>query len=174
LTATEFGAYLGLEKGISMNVDRFVKSLPLLLAALVLASASATAGDLAVDLEKYRGKVVVLDFWASWCVPCRRSFPWLNEMNEKYGPNGLVILGVNMDADQADAESFLKEYPVDFRIIRDPDGELARQYEVIAMPSSYVIDRNGQIAARHLGFKVAKLQEYEDTLKRVLDAGGSN
>lgn len=159
-----------------MNVDRFVKSLPVLLAVLVLAigSASATAGNLAVDLDKYRGKVVVLDFWASWCVPCRRSFPWLNEMNEKYGPTGLVILGVNMDADQADAQSFLEEYPVDFRIIRDPDGELARQYDVIAMPSSYVIDRNGQIAARHLGFKVARLQEYEDTLKRVLDASGSN
>jgi cytochrome c biogenesis protein CcmG/thiol:disulfide interchange protein DsbE len=176
LTTIEFGIYLIFEKGISMNVDRIVKSLSLLLAALVLASvsASATADNLAVDLDKYRGKVVVLDFWASWCVPCRRSFPWLNEMQDKYGQKGLVVLGVNMDADQADAELFLKEYPVDFSIVRDPDGELAKQYEVIAMPSSYVIDRDGQIAARHLGFKVAKLQEYEDTLKRVLDAGGSD
>jgi cytochrome c biogenesis protein CcmG/thiol:disulfide interchange protein DsbE len=176
LTTIEFGIYLIFEKGISMNVGRVVKSLPLLLASLVLAivAAPAAADNLAVDLEKYRGKVVVLDFWASWCVPCRRSFPWLNEMHDRYGSKGLVILGVNLDADQADAELFLKEYPVDFRIVRDPEGELARLYEVIAMPSSYVIDRNGQIAARHLGFKIARLQEYEDTLKRVLDAGESH
>jgi cytochrome c biogenesis protein CcmG/thiol:disulfide interchange protein DsbE len=176
LSTIEFGIYLTFEKGISMNVDRVVRSLPLLLAILVLAfpSASATADNLAVDLDKYRGKVVVLDFWASWCVPCRRSFPWLNEMHDKYGQEGLVILGVNMDADQADAELFLKEYPVDFSIVRDPEGELAKQYEVIAMPSSYVIDRDGKIVARHLGFKVARLQEYEDTLKRVLEAGGSD
>jgi cytochrome c biogenesis protein CcmG/thiol:disulfide interchange protein DsbE len=176
LTTIEFGIVLIFEKGISMNIDRVVRSLLLLLAVLVVAfpSASATADNLAVDLDKYRGKVVVLDFWASWCVPCRRSFPWLNEMHDKYGQEGLVILGVNMDADQAAAELFLKEYPADFRIVRDPEGELAKLYEVIAMPSSYVIDRDGKIVARHLGFKVAKLQEYEDTLKRVLEAGGSD
>jgi cytochrome c biogenesis protein CcmG/thiol:disulfide interchange protein DsbE len=66
----------------------------------------------------------------------------------------------------------LKEYPVDFSIVRDQEGELAKLYDVIAMPSSYVIDRDGNIVARHLGFKVAKLQEYEDTLKRVLEASG--
>jgi len=113
--------------------------------------------------------VVVVDFWASWCVPCRRSFPWLDEMQSKYGEQGLVVIGVNMDADPSEAESFLKEFPVHFRIVRDADGTIARGYDVIAMPSSYVIDRSGNIVARHLGFKTARLHEYEATLLAVLN-----
>lgn len=150
-----------------------VKSLPALVAALLLASPSASANDTIIDLDDYRGKVVVVDFWASWCVPCRRSFPWLDEMQSKYGEQGLIVIGVNMDADPSEAESFLQEFPVHFRIVRDADGTLARRYDVIAMPSSYVIDRSGNIAARHLGFKTARLHEYEATLLAVLNDTGS-
>lgn len=149
------------------------KTLPALLAAVLLAIGPALAGETVIDLDQYEGKVVVVDFWASWCVPCRRSFPWLDEMQNKYRQQGLVVIGVNMDADPAAAESFLKEFPVSFRIVRDAGGVLARQYDVIAMPSSYVIDRNGNIAARHLGFKTAKLHEYEATLLAVLNENGS-
>lgn len=149
------------------------KTLPALLAAVLLAIGPALAGETVIDLDQYEGKVVVVDFWASWCVPCRRSFPWLDEMQNKYRQQGLVVIGVNMDADPAAAESFLKEFPVSFRIVRDADGTLARQYDVISMPSSYVIDRNGNIAARHLGFKTAKLHEYEATLLAVLNENGS-
>ena len=149
------------------------KPLPALLAAVLLAIAPALAGETVIDLDQYEGKVVVVDFWASWCVPCRRSFPWLDEMQNKYLQQGLVVIGVNMDADAAAAESFLKEFPVSFDIVRDADGALARQYDVIAMPSSYVIDRNGNIAARHLGFKTARLQEYEATLLKVLNKSES-
>lgn len=126
-------------------------------------SSNTTAGP-AFDLTDFRGKVVVLDFWASWCVPCRRSFPWMNSMQEKYGNEGLVFVGVNMDADPADAKAFLQEYPARFRIIDDPGGELAREYDVIAMPSSYVFDRNGELVARHLGFKVKRQADYESIL----------
>ena len=154
-----------------------VKSLPALAAALaaalVLAIPSASAGDTIIGLDDYQGKVVVVDFWASWCVPCRRSFPWLDEMQSKYGEQGLVVIGVNMDADPSEAESFLQEFPVRFRIVRDADGTLARSYDVIAMPSSYVIDRSGNIATRHLGFKTARLHEYEATLLAVLNDTGS-
>jgi len=154
-----------------------VKSLPALAAALaaalVLAIPSASAGDTIIDLDDYQGKVVVVDFWASWCVPCRRSFPWLDEMQSKYGEQGLVVIGVNMDADSSEAEAFLKEFPVRFRIVRDADGTIARRYDVIAMPSSYVLDRSGNIAARHLGFKTARLHEYEATLLAVLNDTGS-
>jgi cytochrome c biogenesis protein CcmG, thiol:disulfide interchange protein DsbE len=129
-----------------------------------------------LELESYRGKVVVVDFWASWCVPCRRSFPWLDEMQHKYGDEGLVVIGVNEDDAAGDAEDFLRDYPVSFRIVRDREGALARQFDLLAMPSSYVLDRNGEIAARHLGFKSARQEEYEETLRRLLRpavAGGN-
>ena len=155
------------------SINRLVKSLPALVAASLLAISPASAGDAIIDLDDYLGKVVVVDFWASWCVPCRRSFPWLDEMQSKYGEHGLVVIGVNMDADPAEAESFLKAFPVHFRIVRDAEGTLARRYDVTAMPSSYVIDRSGGIVARHLGFKTARLHEYEATLLAVLNDTGS-
>lgn len=142
-----------------------------LCAALLLtlaATPESRGDDLALDLDAYRGKVVVVDFWASWCVPCRRSFPWLNSMQKKYADEGLVIVGVNMDASADDAQAFLRDFPADFRIVNDPEGVLAREFDVIAMPSSYVIDRNGRIAAKHLGFKVKKQDEYEAMLRDTL------
>jgi cytochrome c biogenesis protein CcmG/thiol:disulfide interchange protein DsbE len=144
-----------------------------MLAAISLASPPVSAGDPVVDLNDYEGKVVILDFWASWCVPCRRSFPWLDEMQNKYREQGLVVIGVNMDANASEADSFLKDFPVGFRIVRDEDGNLARHYDVIAMPSSYVIDRNGKIAERHLGFKTGRMPEYEATLQEVLNQSGA-
>lgn len=137
-------------------------------AAFVIASESDVSKH-GLDLDEYTGKIVVLDFWASWCVPCRRSFPWMNDMQAKYGDDGLVFVGVNMDADAAEAQQFLDEYPADFEIIYDPEGELARKYDVIAMPSSYVFDRNGQQIVRHLGFKVKKQADYEALLRETLN-----
>ena len=125
------------------------------------------------SLEDYAGKVVVLDFWASWCVPCRRSFPWLNTMYEKYGDEGLVIVGVNLDFDRADAERFLREYPASFDIVYDEDKGLAKQFEVIAMPSSYLIGRDGKILERHLGFKVKKQADYEAAIVNALGNAGT-
>jgi cytochrome c biogenesis protein CcmG/thiol:disulfide interchange protein DsbE len=124
------------------------------------------------DVEAYAGKVVVLDFWASWCVPCRRSFPWLNAMHEKYSDDGLVIIGVNLDMERADAERFLQEYPASFTILYDDKQELARQFEVVAMPSSYVIGRDGQVIARHMGFKVKQQDEYESIIVEALGIAG--
>ena len=134
---------------------------------LLIVSSSTTA-ESQFDLTEFKGKVVVLDFWASWCVPCRRSFPWMNSIQEKYSDSGLVIIGVNMDSDASDAVNFLQEYPAEFKIINDPDGDLAREYEVIAMPSSYVFDRNGALVTRHLGFKVKRQDEYEAILLETL------
>ena len=134
----------------------------------LLVVSTGTPAESQFDLTEFRGKVVVLDFWASWCVPCRRSFPWMNSMQEKYGDSGLVIIGVNMDSDAADANAFLRAFPADFKIINDPDGELGRDYEVIAMPSSYIFDRNGVLITRHLGFKVKRQDEYEALLLETL------
>ena len=131
------------------------------------AMAEDTAAD-TLDLRAYDGKVVVLDFWASWCGPCRRSFPWLNDMHAKYAKQGLVIIGVNLDASQEDAALFLEEIPADFRIHFDTDAVLATEYAVEAMPSSFVIGRDGTIKARHRGFKVKQESEYEATLIEAL------
>lgn len=146
--------------------------LPLFLGLLLLAGlaaiGSSRAADSALNLNDYHGQVVLLDFWASWCVPCRRSFPWMNQMQQKYGGQGLVIIGVNMDANAEDAAAFLQEYPAQFTIISDPDGELARRFEVEAMPSSYVIGRDGVVVATHMGFQVKKSDEYEEQIRQVL------
>jgi len=131
------------------------------------AFATSSASDTLL-LDEYRGEVVVIDFWASWCVPCRRSFPWLNEMHTKYAEDGLVIIGVNLDADKNDASAFLAEYPAAFRIYYDTEAALAREFGVEAMPSSFVIGRNGEIVANHLGFKIKRQDEYEAILVNAL------
>jgi thiol-disulfide isomerase/thioredoxin len=153
-----------------VSIKLFYKAAALTLLFIV----SNTTAAPALDLTEFRGKVVVLDFWASWCVPCRRSFPWMNSMVEKYEDDGLVIIGVNMDSDPAESAAFLQKYPARFRIVNDSEGILARQYDVIAMPSSYVFDRKGQLVTRHLGFKVKRQDEYEAVVVETLAAGEVN
>ena len=104
--------------------------------ALTLFGAPDVLAEDSLDLTQYEGKVVVLDFWASWCAPCRRSFPWWNTMHAKYADEGLVIIGVNLDNDPNSAKEFLAEFPADFKIYYDTDKELARKFGVQAMPSS--------------------------------------
>ena len=120
------------------------------------------------------GDVVIVDFWASWCVPCRRSFPWLNAMHQKYAAEGLVIIGVNLDADRSEAIKFLEEYPPEFEIYYDETKDLAREFGVVAMPSSYLIGRDGEIKSKHFGFKVKKQDDYESAIVNALvDALGA-
>lgn len=122
----------------------------------------------ALDLAEYRGKVVIVDFWASWCVPCRQSFPWFNAMYDEYTDDGLVILGVNTNDDDAEAQQFLEEFPAKFEIVYDPEGQLARDFGVVAMPSSYVFSRNGELDTRHLGFLRSRRDEYEAIIQRLI------
>ena len=141
---------------------RFVRLTIIAILACVCAPA------LSLDLSDYRGKVVIVDFWASWCAPCRQSFPWLNAMYDEYAADGLVILGVNTDIDATEAQQFLEEIPAKFEIIRDPEGELARSFEVAAMPSSYVFARDGELDTRHLGFLRSRRDEYEAVIQRLI------
>lgn len=120
------------------------------------------------DLAQYKNKVVYLDFWASWCGPCRKSFPWLNDIESKYKKQGLVVIGVNLDTELDLAKQFLKEVPANFRVFSDPDGKLAEKYKLIGMPSSFVIDGKGKIRHRHVGFKKNKTDEYEASIQSLL------
>lgn len=115
----------------------------------------------AVKLNDFKGKVIYLDFWASWCDPCKKSFPWMNAMQSKYGPNGFVIIAINLDANNADGNRFLKSMPVNFEVVFDSKGQLARQFQVKGMPSSILINRNGQVVLQHAGFNDAIANQLE-------------
>jgi thiol-disulfide isomerase/thioredoxin len=121
-----------------------------------------------LDLEAYRGRIVWVDFWASWCTPCRRSFPWLNEVMTKYADRGLVVVGVNVDAERELADQFLREVPARFPIVYDPDGTLAMQYEVLGMPSSFLIGRDGEVISSHVGFRREERANYEASIVEAL------
>ena len=105
-----------------------------------------------VALDKLRGKIVYVDFWASWCGPCRRSFPWMNEMQQKYGSKGFVVVGVNVDKKRTDADKFLAQNPASFTIAFDEAGTTPSAYAVKGMPSSYLIDGTGKIVYVERGF----------------------
>lgn len=148
-----------------------MKSKVLVSLALALVGAVGVAGAAPpAGLAPVEGKVIWVDFWASWCVPCRRSFPWLNEIQSKYGPAGLQIIAVNLDKDRALADGFLAEVPAQFSLRFDPAGDLAKQFGVQAMPSSYLLDADGNVLERHLGFKTADTAEYERGIADALKA----
>ncbi len=138
---------------------------------MVLAASAAGVSSIApavLNLEEFEGQVVVLDFWASWCGPCRESFPWLNSMQKKYADEGLKIIGVNVDAERVEADEFLKKYPAEFDVVFDGEGVLAKHYEIIGMPSSVIIGRDGKIISQHHGFKNKHVAKYEATLREAL------
>jgi cytochrome c biogenesis protein CcmG, thiol:disulfide interchange protein DsbE len=119
---------------------------------LALVPGGRAADDSALDLDALKGKVVYLDFWASWCEPCRQSFPWMNQLQDELGANGLVVIAVDVDRERAAAEQFLRSYPARFRIVYDPQGTLPEKFAVRGMPTSFLIDRNGQVRFEHQGF----------------------
>lgn len=121
-----------------------------------------------VALDTLRGKVVYVDFWASWCGPCRRSFPWMNEMQQKYGSKGLAIVAVNVDKKRADADKFLAQLPAGFPVVFDEAGTSPAAFGVKSMPSSYLIDARGNVVLVERGFVDARRTELEDRIKSLL------
>jgi thiol-disulfide isomerase/thioredoxin len=144
-----------------------LKILSTIAVALLAVFGAARAAPPAA-LQPVEGRVVWVDFWASWCVPCRRSFPWLNSMHRKYGAEGLQIIAVNLDKDRALADAFLAEVPAQFALRFDPAGALAKQYGVQAMPSSFLIDADGNVLASHAGFRTAETVNYEKAIQDAL------
>jgi thiol-disulfide isomerase/thioredoxin len=124
--------------------------------------------DKPTSLQQYKGKVIYLDFWASWCAPCRTSFPLLNKLHQKLKDKGFEVVAINLDEDKANAEKFLKEIPVDFTIVRDSTGEWSDKYVVESMPTSFIIDKQGVIQNIHHGFTSNDINELEQKVVDLL------
>ena len=129
---------------------------------------------LATQLKTHEGKVVYIDFWASWCIPCRESFPWMNELQQKYQAQGLEIISINLDHDRNLADEFLKQNSATFSVIYDAAGLIARKYKLKGMPSSFIIDRTGRLASAHVGFNKEKSLAYEQEIKQLLATSTTN
>ncbi|MEM7139127.1 MAG: TlpA disulfide reductase family protein [Myxococcota bacterium] len=121
-----------------------------------------------VKLESLRGKVVLLDFWASWCGPCKQEMPVLEALHNKYKSQGLVIVGINIDNQQKKMDNFLKSNPVTFRLVRDEKLAVASRYEPPTMPSSYFIGRGGKIRMVHEGFRKKDIDKLEAMIVTLL------
>lgn len=121
-----------------------------------------------VTLSELRGKAVLVDFWASWCGPCRQSFPWMNEMHQKFNSQGLEIIAINVDQEPELAQEFLRELPAQFTVAFDAEGTTPEAFGVMGMPSAYLIDRDGRIHSQHIGFHNEKRGEYEAELAMLL------
>lgn len=130
-------------------------------------------GTAAHALTELRGKVVYVDFWASWCGPCRQSFPWMNDMQRKYGARGLQIVGINLDAKRTDADQFLSQLPAQFALAFDAKGESAKRFGVKGMPTSVLIGKDGKVLLVHQGFREEDRRELEEKLAAALAAGSN-
>ena len=156
------------------------KTLTLFLSACLCASACAMevgqpAPDFelpgrtsAVKLSDYKGKPVYLDFWASWCGPCKQSFPWMNDMQSRYGAKGLRVVGINLDQKSDDALDFLKETTASFDVAFDQSGKTPKSFAIKGMPTSVLIGPDGRVLSVHTGFKPEQKAGLEQQIKQAL------
>lgn len=163
----------------SMNIKSWLRAAAfasaLAVSSLVGASASSAPGfslpsrngDI-VSLDKLKGQVVMLNFWASWCGPCRQEMPLLDQMHKRYSSLGFTLLGVNVEANTADAERWLAQTPVSFPVVFDKDSKVSKLYDVSAMPSTVFIDRKGNLRYLHRGYKPGDESEYLNQIRALL------
>ena len=119
-------------------------------------------------LSELRGQVVMINFWASWCGPCRQEMPLLDELYQQYEPLGFTLLGVNVEQDVADAERLLKDAPVSFPVLYDPDNSVTKAYDVVAMPSTILVDRDGNMRYVHHGYKPGYEDDYQTQIRELI------
>ena len=168
---------------MNTSYDKTKLGTALTLAVLLLGSSPAPAappkeGDAFPDLTKcglegtlppLRGKVVLVDFFASWCEPCKESFPAMEALYEKYHDKGLVIVAVNLDKNPSDMQDFLKKHPATFTVVRDASNRLVSQVKIPTMPSSFLLDGTGKVRAFHRGFKGEETRkEYTQEIETLL------
>jgi peroxiredoxin len=121
-----------------------------------------------IRLSDLRGQVVMLNFWASWCGPCRQEMPILDELYKRYNPAGFTLLGVNVDADIEAANKLLEEIPVSFPVVYDTNSKVSEAYNVDAMPTTIFIDREGKLRYLHRGYRPGDEQEYRNIIKELI------
>ncbi len=121
-----------------------------------------------IRLSDLRGQVVMLNFWASWCGPCRQEMPILDKMYQRYASVGFNLLGINVESDPKKADKFLKERPVTFPILYDTTKKVSEQYKVAAMPTTVLIDCDGNIAHVHKAYKAGDEKKYIKLVKGLI------
>jgi len=119
-------------------------------------------------LSEYRGEVVLINFWASWCGPCRQEMPVLSELHDKYRALGFTVLGVNVESDTSKARKLLQDLPVSFPVVFDSDSIVSKQYDVVAMPSTVLVDRDGNMRYLHKGYKPGLEAVYQQQVRDLI------
>jgi thiol-disulfide isomerase/thioredoxin len=136
--------------------------------AAKLCSLKDLSGSKEISVASLKGKVVYLDFWASWCGPCALSFPYMNEIAQKKKADGLELVAVSVDESKEDAENFLRQHPAGFSVAHDPEGACPKEYGIQTMPTSYLIDRKGNVRFVHRGFNNSDKDELSATIDVLL------
>jgi thiol-disulfide isomerase/thioredoxin len=162
-------------------LTRWTKLGLLAVTTMILATTASAAGDppaptfslparggSTIDLSQFKGQVVMINFWASWCGPCRQEMPLLESMYKKYKPLGFTLLGVNVEPDQKDAESFLKQTPVSFPVLFDAKSKVSGLYNVQGMPTTVFIDRKGNVRLVHQSYKPGDENLYMDQIRTLI------
>ncbi|MEN9681380.1 MAG: hypothetical protein RLZZ627_1273 [Pseudomonadota bacterium] len=121
-----------------------------------------------LSLESLKGKVIYLDFWASWCGPCALSFPFMTEVAKKHKAEGLELVAISVDESREEAEAFLNSHPTNFTVVHDPNGDCPKVYGLETMPTSYLIDRKGNLREVHRGFSNSDRQELSKAIDSLL------
>lgn len=121
-----------------------------------------------LKLSELRGEVVMINFWASWCGPCRQEMPKLEELYARYKPLGFTVLGVNIEEDPSKAKALLKDVGVSFPVLFDTQNEVSRLYQVAAMPSTVLVDRDGNMRYLHKGYQPGLEQQYQEQIRTLI------
>jgi peroxiredoxin len=119
-------------------------------------------------LSQYRGQVVLVNFWATWCGPCQQEMPLLDQMYKKYKPAGFTLIGVNVDKEEPAVKELLARKPVSFPVLLDPANQVSKAYHVDEMPSSVIIDRKGEIRYIHRGYRPGDENDYQDRIRQLI------
>ena len=119
-------------------------------------------------LSQYKGQVVMVNFWATWCGPCQQEMPLLDQMYKKYKPAGFTLIGVNVDKEAPAVRELMARKPVSFPVLLDPANQVSKAYHVDEMPSSVLIDRKGEIRYIHRGYRPGDENEYQDRIRHLI------